>query len=149
MILPILSFILAAGIAGTTSTNASMTENVAVSGPCMNAETPDLRSLLSDLRGAFDWQGTRREAMRKLAGVESLTSVEEIQPVVADSLCERALGIVRRSLGEKAISDSIALVQIGERYVAKYTYMNTLVGRKETSKFYFDERFENIHHMTW
>lgn len=115
-------------------------------GPCLGEETDAMEGLLPALRGSWDWKGTRRAQMRKMARVEHVTRIEEIQPVAVDSLCQRALDILKRSFENlTTVSDAVALVKIGDRYVARYMWYAYGIANPPTrNNFYFDEKFEKI-----
>lgn len=120
-------------------------------GPCLGEDSEEMQMLLPVLRDLWSWKGTRRAAMRRQAGVEHVTRLEDIQPVAVDSLCNHALGLIRQVLGEDAKKNAVALVRIGDRYVARYNYVETYhdAHRRTSTAFYFDEKFAQVKYLTW
>lgn len=126
-----------------------VTGQSAISEACLGRGSPEMEDLLAGIRRVVSRDIERADEMRTKLGLEK-RSAADVVPVTSDSICARALRIIKVHLGAQAsVSESVAVVSVGGKYIARYRFRAAQLPRDLTRDFYFNHEFTEVTAMTW
>ena len=116
---------------------------------CLGPGTPEMDQLLATIRRMVSSQVERSDEVRSGLGLEK-GSAGDVVPVMSDSICARALRILKAQLGGRAsVSESVAVVSVGGKYIARYWFRAARLPQNVIENFHFNREFTEFTKMTW
>jgi hypothetical protein len=113
---------------------------------CLGAESVQVKLLMMTVNriGTRDARGYQEFRERTLAGSKIIP--DSITIVADPAICAKARQLIATRLGRSGVarSNSVAVVHIAGRYVARYSHFAPAIDHDVTATYFFDSEFTRI-----